>query len=171
MFSGPKGLHYTIKVIIYDDSLLGDRAKSSFPRMHMAYSSYAPCNSSVLATFSPFSCFRFLFGGQHWSGQTKGCQTLYSKQSTNLVAGKIFTFSNRLIYNQILAWFIVFEFTCLVIQRQLFSPSSLSRVTQSKKKFCKINSHNLKMQLGFKCFFCKTKCFSLWLVRKSYCGW
>ena len=40
-----------INVIIYEDSLLGDRGKFSFPRMHMAYSSYAPCNSSVLAAF------------------------------------------------------------------------------------------------------------------------
>ena len=56
---------YNNNVIIYDDSLLGDLGKSSFPRMHMAYSSYTPCNSSVLATFSPFSCFGFLCGGQH----------------------------------------------------------------------------------------------------------
>ena len=121
----------TIDVIIYDDSLLGDWGKSSFPRMHMAYSSYTPCNSNILAAFSPFSCFGFLCGGQRWSGQTKGCQTLYSKHGTNLVADKIFTFSNGLIYNQALAWFIVFEFTCLVIQRQLFLPSSLT-------KFCAI---------------------------------
>lgn len=53
----------TINVIIYDDSLLGDWGKSSFPRMHMAYSSYTPFNSSVLAAFSPFSCFGFLCGG------------------------------------------------------------------------------------------------------------
>ena len=54
-----------INGIIYDDSLLGDRSKSSFPRMHMAKSSYSPCNSSILAPFFPISCFGFLCGGQH----------------------------------------------------------------------------------------------------------
>ena len=29
------------------------------------------------------------------------------------------------------------------------------------------NANNLKMQLGFNLYFCKTKCFSLWLVWKS----
>lgn len=56
---------YNNNVIIFDDSLLGDLGKSSFPRMHMAYSSYTPCNSSILGAFSPFSCSGFLCGGQH----------------------------------------------------------------------------------------------------------
>ena len=87
----------TINVIIYDDSLLGDWGKSSFRRMHMAHSSYSPCNSSFLAAFFPFSCFGFLCGGLHWSRQTRGCQTLNSKQNTNLVANKISTISSGLI--------------------------------------------------------------------------
>ena len=70
------------------------RCKSSFPRMHMANSSYSPCNSSILAAFFPFSCFGFLCGAGlqiisrlapvKLSGQTYFCSDISHFWQTNI---------------------------------------------------------------------------------------